>query len=240
MAALCWRIHKLDTTASTNDDARRAAESGAGEGYVVIAVRQTAGRGRYDRVWDSPAGNLYASVLLQPKDMPQSASLYSFVAALAVSDVVANVVPQADIKLKWPNDVLVDGRKISGILLEVIGQTLVVGIGINVAQHPDAALYPATSLAGEGATHSDLDALLDCILARLGHWHDVIQTGGFAPIRAAWLARAQTGRLHVRLPQGILQGDFAGLDEYGGLRLLLADGTERTIVAGDIIMCAER
>src|SRR5262249_14501963 len=103
----CWRVRWLEGTASTNDDARRAAEAGEAEGLVIAAKRQTAGRGRQGRVWESPEGNLYCSVLLCPKSIPRDAGLYSFVAALAVYDVVAALLPQANIRLKWPNDVLV-------------------------------------------------------------------------------------------------------------------------------------
>jgi len=155
-----WRIRNLDVTTSTNDDIRKAAESGEPEGLVIIANRQTGGKGRHGRVWESPEGNLYCSVLLRPKNLPACAGFYSFVAALAVHALVSEYLrPMSspppgrgalpDITLKWPNDVLVNGKKISGILLEVADDALIVGIGLNIAHHPETALYPATSLRAE-------------------------------------------------------------------------------------------
>jgi len=218
-----WRIESVDTTTSTNDDLRRAAEAGEAEGLVITAARQSAGRGRQGRVWESPEGNLYCSALLRPSHMPQRAGLYSFVAALAVRDVVAGCLqcspppcgeglgeggvrlgaliqilkqlPQHHpplpnpprkgegtlplITLKWPNDVLVHGKKISGILLEVAGDALIVGIGVNVAHYPENALYPATSLREvlEGVESSTL-------LAGLMRQHQVKNERGLVNRRA--------------------------------------------------------
>jgi BirA family biotin operon repressor/biotin-[acetyl-CoA-carboxylase] ligase len=168
------------------------------------------------------------------------------------------------VSLKWPNDVLVGGKKISGILLEVAGDALIVGIGLNIAHHPDTALYPATSLYQEIANHErdripspswgglgrgfhgasgeplhneqTLQFVLNHLLDHLAHWHDRMQAEGFAPIRAAWLRDAQQGRLTVRLPKETLQGSFAGIDESGALRLVLDDGAERSISTGDVVL----
>lgn len=238
MSDPCWRIQKLELTTSTNDDVRRAAEAGEGEGegLVVVASRQSAGRGRLGRVWESPVGNLYCSTLLRPRNMPQSGAFYSFVAALAIRDVVRHFLPQSDVTLKWPNDVLVGGKKISGILLEAIGDSLIVGVGLNIGHYPETSLYPVTSLRAEGLVTATATAVLDRFLAALGVWHDVMQKQGFDPIRQAWLSHAQTGPMKVRLPHETLQGNFAGLDETGRLRLLLADGTERSISTGDVFL----
>jgi BirA family transcriptional regulator, biotin operon repressor / biotin---[acetyl-CoA-carboxylase] ligase len=230
-----WRIRRLDNTASTNDDVRRAAEAGEGEGLVIVAAEQSAGRGRQGRVWESPAGNLYCSVLLCPTNMQQQAPLYSFVASLAVYDTVVAFLPRAAVTLKWPNDILVSGKKISGILLEVTGDVVIIGVGLNIAHYPADALYPATSLKTEGAGQVEPAAALEGLLERLRLWHDLMQTKGFAPVREKWLERAQRGKLTVRLPQETLQGDFAGLDEQGRLRLLLERGAERAISAGDVL-----
>ena len=113
-----WRIRQLAETSSTNDEAKRAAEAGEDEGLVVWALKQTAGRGRHGRLWESPEGNIYCSVLLRPDCDARHAGHYSFVAALALADTVHEFLPNAAVTLKWPNDVLVDGKKISGILLE--------------------------------------------------------------------------------------------------------------------------
>lgn len=231
----CWRIRSVDATASTNDDVREAARAGEAEGFVVTAKQQLSGRGRQGRVWESPPGNLYCSALLRPPNMPQVAGLYSFVAALAVRDTVHGFLLKTPITLKWPNDVLAGGKKISGILLEIEGDALIAGIGINVAQYPDNALYPATSLAAEGI-QADAVLLLDRLLGRLQYWYDRMQSEGFAPIRAAWLEHAQKGALTVRLPQETVQGSFAGIDEQGRLRLQLEGGAERSISTGDVFL----
>ena len=233
MTASRWRIQTLDVTASTNDVVRRAAASGEAEGLVIHAHRQSSGRGRQGRVWESPAGNMYCSFLLRPNNTPQSAGLYSFVAALAVRDAVSQYLPMHAITLKWPNDVLVDGKKISGILLEVEGDALIVGIGINVAHCPDNALYPTTSLKVEGV-EVDTSNLLNHLLDSLSHWHDTMQAEGFEPIRTAWLQHAKKGRLIVRLQQETLQGEFMNIDELGRLRLQLEGGAERAISTGDV------
>jgi BirA family biotin operon repressor/biotin-[acetyl-CoA-carboxylase] ligase len=237
-------IRRLETTASTNDDAKQAAESGAAEGLVIWALQQSAGRARQGRQWHSPAGNLTFSVLLRPKATLRDYGRYSFVAALAIYDAVRVFLPDALIELKWPNDVLVNGKKISGILLEAgAGQTakqslgvgwLVVGIGLNVQHVPEKPLYPVTSLAAEKAVVLDLDLALDRVLKALASWCDIADSQGFAPIRAAWITRARKGMMRVRLPREEIYGQFADLDAQGNLRLLMADGSKRLVNAGDV------
>jgi len=234
-----WRINQLTETASTNDDVKRAAEAGEAEGLVICAARQTAGRGRHGRAWESPQGNLYCSVLLRPNDL-QNAGRYSFVAAMAFYDTVRQCLPIADITLKWPNDVLVEDEKIAGILLEAGPGWLVIGMGLNILHHPETALYPATSLLAAGGGDKPLDEILDMLLQNVDHWYGVMQKEGFAPVRAAWLKRAHKGRLSVRLSEGTLEGVFADLDAEGRLGLRLADGSERAISSGDVWLGAGR
>ncbi|MDD5586680.1 MAG: biotin--[acetyl-CoA-carboxylase] ligase [Alphaproteobacteria bacterium] len=269
-----YRLRLLDVTASTNEDAKKAAAAGEAEGLVVQALRQTAGRGRQGRSWDSPKGNLYASVLLRPRCSPQETGLYSFVAALAVYDCVRAFLPQADIRLKWPNDVLANGKKISGVLLEAAPaengkiEWLVIGVGINASHHPENGLYPATSLRkeiplplpscakasegletnvhqslgvggreglGEGSAHDgDAQNVLTKLLRAFDGWRLAFLREGFAPVRSAWLAHAQTGPVTARLPHETVEGTFQDLDENGHLILRLPDGTERAIAAGDV------
>lgn len=238
-----FRVRTLPETASTNEDSKIRAAAGEAEGLVLRAERQTAGKGRQGRVWDSPPGNLYASVLLRPHAAPQEAALYSFATALAVYDAVRAALPQADVCVKWPNDVLVSGKKISGLLLEAapvedgLIPWLVVGVGINVAHHPANGLYPTTSLAAEGAK-ARVETVLESFLAALDHWRDVMAREGFAPLRQAWLAVARKGAMKVRLPYEELNGVFADLDDKGRLILLLPDGTQRAIDAGDVFFPA--
>lgn len=227
-------IRRLDTTVSTNDDVKWAAESDAAEGVVVWALQQSAGRGRQGRLWKSPAGNLYCSVLLRPKTALRDWGRYSFVAALAICDAVRGLLPDATVELKWPNDVLVNGKKICGILLESGEGWLVVGMGLNVRHVPENPLYPVTSLLAENAVVPELEAVLGKVLEALGLWYDRLNTEGFASVRAAWLSFARKGPMRVRLPDGEIQGEFADLDENGNLRLLLANGTEKSISTGDV------
>lgn len=238
MVSVLYRLQCVPVTESTNADAKKAAQAGEAEGLVVQALRQTAGRGRLGRVWESPEGNLFVSVLLRPRCSTQEGGLYSFVAALAVRDTVREFLPQADIKLKWPNDVLVDGKKISGILLETelneMNEVawLVVGVGINVLHCPEngASLHKLTCHSRE----IEVEAVLEIFLANFEKWRQVFLSEGFAPIRTAWLENAKTGVLTARLPQEVFEGEFVGLDERGSLILRLAEGSERTIASGDV------
>ncbi len=234
-----WRIRCVDSTSSTNDDVRAAAEVGEPEGFVVQAMRQTAGRGRHGRVWESPEGNLYCSVLLRPAEPLRDYGHYSFVAALALYDAVRDCVPPSvAVTLKWPNDVLVEGKKIAGILLESGEGFLIVGIGLNVAHYPEDALYPATSLRAKGVETNVVEILTN-FLTCLIKWRDAFCGYGFPHIRTAWLERAQQGALTVKLPGETVRGTMIGLGESGSLRLQLADGSERAIETGDVFFDAE-
>lgn len=222
-----------------------AAEAGEGERYLVRADVQNAGRGRRGRAWVSPPGNLYASLLLRPAVPPAEASQLSFVISLAVRDAVAGFVPAATVACKWPNDVLVDQAKVAGILLEsrtgAIGLVdwVIVGSGINVANHPSLVDYAATSLHAHGAT-VDATACLAAYLRHVDHWYAAWRTDGFAAIRAAWLARAwRLGQsIRVRLGDDVVEGRFDTLDASGALVLAEADGRARTISAGDVLQAA--
>lgn len=234
-----FRLRTLAETGSTNEDAKNQAAEGEAAGLVLRAERQSAGRGRQGRVWDSPPGNLYASVLLRPAVPPQESALYSFAAVLAVYDAVRRALPDADVCVKWPNDVLVSGKKISGLLLEAAPMEaglvpwLVVGVGINVAHHPQGGLYPTTSLAAEGANVS-VESVMESFLVAFDLWRETFIREGFAPLRQAWLAAARKGAMKVRLPHEEIDGTFADLDDKGRLILTLADGTSRAIEAGDV------
>lgn len=234
-----WRIQQAAVTASTNDDAKLATEKGEAEGLVVWALKQTSGRGRHGRTWESPEGNLYCSVLLRPPTNMSASGLYSFVAANAMYDTVRQCLPIADITLKWPNDVLVEGRKIGGILLETAGDALIIGMGLNVLHHPSDGLYPSTSLRDMEATPKPLDEILDMLLQNLRHWYEAMKKDDFGPVREVWLKHAATGTMSVRLPNGTVSGDFAGLSEDGCLQLHLADGSERAIATGDVFLTRE-
>lgn len=230
-----------EDTGSTNDDAAEAARGGAPEGTLIWARRQTRGRGRRGRAWISPEGNLHLSIVLRPDVPPACAGESAFVAALATADACAALAPGADIRCKWPNDVLADGRKVAGLLIEtsIAGDRLewvVVGIGVNLASHPEAVEFPAAHLALHAgrsiAVEEGLSALAAAFAARYRLWREM----GFAAVRSAWLDRAVGlgGAVRVRLDAAELTGTFAGLADDGALMLALADGTMRRVTAGDV------
>ena len=228
----------LDEVDSTNAEARRRL--GAPTPLWIAARRQTAGRGRLGRDWTSPAGNLYATLLIGRDEAPAELARRSFHAALAVADLCRHFAPGAEIATKWPNDVLVNDAKAAGILLENLGPggghkaNLAIGIGVNLAHHPDPAAcrWPPTSLAAATGSAPAFEAALAVLAARLDHWLGVAD---FAAVRAAWLAlAAHLGRrVEVRLPGGTLAGIFEDVDAEGALVLRTGEGPRR-ISAGDV------
>lgn len=240
---MIWDLRTFEVIDSTNEEVRRQAETGAVEGFAVMAKRQTAGRGRRGRSWESPEGNLFLSVLLRPATTPAEAAKLSFLSAVALSDALELAAPhlRGRVSCKWPNDVQVDGAKIAGILLESrtrpdgVLDWVVIGLGVNLAHHPPDTPYAATSLSVLGVTVAPPD-FADWLLARLGYWYARWQAEGFGRIREAWLQRAQgLGQaVVVRLPDSELRGRFAALDESGALVLELPDGRRQAITAGDV------
>jgi BirA family biotin operon repressor/biotin-[acetyl-CoA-carboxylase] ligase len=221
---------KLD---STNEEARRLAEAGEQGPLWITAARQTAGRGRRGRAWDTGAGNLATTLLLRP-DAPQAVTgQLSFAAALAVAETVSHFAPGAAVAVKWPNDVLAEGRKIAGILLEARPGWLAIGIGVNLAHHPEE--LPATSLPQLGVASPSCDAALSVLAARFAHWYDAWMENGFETLRAAWLKRASGlgAPITARLPHETRQGVFEGIDASGAL-LLNEQGQVRAIAAGEV------
>jgi BirA family biotin operon repressor/biotin-[acetyl-CoA-carboxylase] ligase len=213
------------------------ALAGAEEGMWLRAERQTAGRGRQGRAWVSAAGNLYASTLvrLRPGD-PQAATL-ALVAAVALEEAVALFLPRGAV-IKWPNDLLVDGAKLSGILLERSGDAVVIGFGVNLAHHPDDTDRPATSIAAH-APAPDPAAFLDALAEIFARWLARWRGEGLAPVRERWLARAHPIGTALSVRQydaGPLEGLFDGLDASGALILRLADGTRHVMHAADVFL----
>ena len=234
-----YGLLELDEVDSTNEEARRRTTAGEKGPLWIIARRQSAGRGRRGREWVSPPGNLTATLLLRPGRPAAQCAQLSFVAALAVSDMLAMQVPSVEFRLKWPNDVLAEGRKISGILLESetgAGDLWVaIGIGVNLTAFPENAEWPAVSVAALGhAPPQPRDALLD-LAGAFAKWYEVWRSG-FAPVREAWLARASGlgSRIRVRLAREESEGVFLGLDDTGALELGLPGGVTRSISAGEV------
>lgn len=233
-------IQYYDTLDSTNEEAKRQALAGATGPKWIVARRQSSGRGRRGRAWASETGNLFTTGLYRLDCDPARAAQLSFAAALAVGDLCASVIDPDHVRLKWPNDVLVGGRKVSGILLESGqhargGLWLAVGIGVNLAHHPEQSERPATDLRAQGADLS-VETAAERLSHRFDHWLGRWAQDGFSPIRESWLSRVHGlgERCIVRLDHETLEGVFADLGPDGSLRLDLKDGGRRFISAGDV------
>ena len=225
-------IRTVAETGSTNDDLIALARAGAPEGTWLRAGRQTGGKGRQGRTWQSPAGNLHASALvrLQPDDPP--APTLALVAAVALHEAASAYA--SGITVKWPNDLVVGAAKLAGILLEREGAAVVAGFGVNLAAHPDLADRPATSLAALAGASPEPAEFLNRLAEAFGQWLGRWRTEGLAEVRQRWLDAAHP--LGTALSTGEGEGRFDGLDGSGALRLRRPDGTVRLIHAGDIFL----
>ena len=191
------------------------------------------------RDWQSPIGNFYGSTLVRLCPEDPLAPTLAFVAALAVYDALKEVAPQVDLLIKWPNDILSSGAKISGILLERRDDAVIIGIGINLAFHPQGLGRPVTSLSALGVKPPTAQAFQSVLARCLSHWLGLWRGEGLTDILAAWQARAHAKgtSLSVHLPDGqSIEGVFDGLDAHGALQLRLADGAVRAIHAGDVFL----
>jgi BirA family biotin operon repressor/biotin-[acetyl-CoA-carboxylase] ligase len=231
-----FTVFHHETIGSTNDEARRLAADGAPHGTVVHADEQTAGRGRLAHTWFSPQGNLYLSILLRTGLPATRASELSFLSALAVADTVEVLLPrQIRAMLKWPNDVLVSGAKIAGILLEQSDDATVIGIGLNVLQAPSNTAYKTTTIVANGGIAS-VDGARDILLGRLAFHLAEWRSTGFGPIREQWLERSYPvgAAIRANVAGQSVSGHFVGLDPDGALLLDTPEGRRR-IVAGEIV-----
>lgn len=235
-------IEAYDELDSTNAEARRRAEAGEGGPVWITAALQTAGRGRRGRSWSTQRGNLAATLLMLTGKPAAEAAQLSFVAALAACDLADACLGPGAARLKWPNDVLVHGRKVVGILVESGARPdgrlwLAVGIGVNLAHAPTDVERPATAFADHMATRppQPLDAL-EVLATAFERWRVVWDRDGFPPIAAGWSARAAgLGQAcEARLPNRTIKGIAEGLDADGALRLRLDDGSIERITAGDV------
>jgi BirA family transcriptional regulator, biotin operon repressor / biotin---[acetyl-CoA-carboxylase] ligase len=236
------RILVLDEIDSTNAQARRMAEAGERGPLWITARRQTAGRGRRGRSWETGEGNLAATWLGVTDRRPSEAAKVSFVAALAVIDLARELAPAARASLKWPNDLLIDGAKAAGILVEsgsasAGGLWVAVGVGVNLIAAPEIPGRPTTTLAAHRSAPPPraLDAL-DALAGHFDRWFEVWDRVGFEAIVNAWTERAEgIGRACVaRLAEETVSGVAEGLDPDGALRLRTTDGGVRRITAGDV------
>jgi BirA family biotin operon repressor/biotin-[acetyl-CoA-carboxylase] ligase len=239
------QIHCENEIVSTNQLAQQLAAEGAPEGLVVLAETQTAGRGRMGRRWESPAGvNIYCSILLKPRIPPRQAPQLTFLSAVATAEVL-NELYDIDARVKWPNDILVGGRKIAGLLNELSAETeqihaLVLGIGINVnmssEQFPDELRYPATSLKIDTGEFQQRLPLVRLLLQRIDALYTEFLEQGFAPLRRRWEALFDLldRQVEVDLGQRSISGVIGGLEPDGALKLFLPDGSVERVVAGDV------
>lgn len=227
----------LPSVDSTNAEAQRLAPHVTGPVWI-LAGEQTAGRGRRAREWASPPGNFYGTLLMQPRDSADKVALRSFAAALALREAFVAVtgLPEA-FALKWPNDVLLNGGKVAGILLESMGAGqgvahLAIGIGVNLIGAPDAsaveagAVAPVSLLAETGARVTP-EGFLDALAPAFARWEAVLVSQGFAPLRTEWLAHAARLGEVIRARTGTAerQGVFETIDATGALMLRQAQGT---------------
>jgi BirA family biotin operon repressor/biotin-[acetyl-CoA-carboxylase] ligase len=240
----------LQRTGSTNDDARARALGGDPGRLWIVAKEQVAGRGRMGRVWSSPPGNLYASALLiDPAPAARLAEI-GFVAGVALREAAHDIAADlganaetADLRLKWPNDLVFRGAKLAGLLAESMrldngGMACVVGFGVNCRHAPEGLSYPTGDLSAILGADAPPERLLSRLVRRFDEALRQWDAGaGFAAIRARWLAGAAGlgGPIRVGRPQGPLTGAFEGIDRNGRLVVRTPDGAA-TIEAGDVFL----
>jgi BirA family biotin operon repressor/biotin-[acetyl-CoA-carboxylase] ligase len=250
-----YRLNGFDSVGSTSTEAARAAQAGDTGDVWFCALQQTAGRGRRGRPWQSPYGNLAASLLVVPDVDPAIAATLGFVAGVSLNRALASIVPAAILKtgidgadtadgriaLKWPNDVLADGAKLAGILLEAHkrpdgSMAIVVGIGVNVVEAPEGLPYPATSLRALG-----LDASAETVFGALSDaWVDAVELWdrgrGVTQVLELW-RRSAAGigaEVAVNRDGDIVRGIFETIDEGGRLIVRANDNSRIAITAGDV------
>lgn len=230
---------------STNAEAARIAATLARPTWL-LALRQTAGRGRRGRAWADPPGNFAATLVMRVPGDAAAAALRSFVAALALADALTQATGRPEgITLKWPNDVLLNGAKVAGILLETTGQggvmsPLAIGIGVNLVHAPDAdrlepEAVPATSVLSATGAQLDPETFLTLLAPAFAHWEDRLRTHGFGPLRRAFLDRAARlgDTVTARTGADTLTGTFTDIDATGALVLTTSRG-RHLVQAADI------
>ncbi len=221
---MLWKIFQFDELESTNDTAVTYPV-----GSIVVAARQTKGRGRCGRVWQSPVGNLHVSFVLKaPRNNP---FWLSFVAGVCA----ARALQGHSVRLKWPNDVLLNGKKVCGILLEKVEDKMIVGMGINLVHAPQTdSLYEAAHLGGSVS----VDEMINNLKSAFDHFLPLFEKEGFGLIRAEWMkyAGGLGEKITVCLPNGKAHGVFENIDDTGALVLKTSSGEKMTITAGDIFL----
>ena len=229
-----FKVHTYASLPSTQDYVKELAEEGLPEGIVVQSLEQRTGRGRHGREWVSPIGNLYMSILLRPGRPAGEAGQLSFVAAVALSSAMDDVLEKGHSKtLKWPNDILIDSKKVSGILIEKEGDAYVLGTGVNILSAPEGAIN-LKEVSGDNrlAIHPFRDMVLEKLKSYYGLW----LAEGFGPIRQLWLAQAHGlgGQLAVQAGESKVEGIFRDLDAKGFLIVEQPGGKTLEVNSGEV------
>lgn len=232
-------VHRFEIVTSTNDIARDLAIEGAAEGTAVVAAEQSKGRGSRGRSWVSPPNsNLLLSVVLRPQISPDRLGELAFIAAIAVAETIREQY-KLDATIKWPNDVQINGKKISGIIVEAMKGAAILGIGINVnfTELPEEIAATATSIAIEKGIQVDIDDVLKHLLAELDIYYNVYRARGFAWILDKWMQYQTTiGKdVTVGLSEGCVEGKAVAVDDTGSLIVELPSGERRSIPAATVV-----
>jgi BirA family biotin operon repressor/biotin-[acetyl-CoA-carboxylase] ligase len=241
------QFHYFTEIDSTNARARQLAENGAAEGEVVIAESQSQGRGRLGRRWESPAfANLYFSILLRPKLPPVHAPQITLMAAVALAETVDSFIPQTP-AIKWPNDIMVDGKKLAGILTEAACdserlQYVILGIGVNlnysINSMPEEIRERATSVLELTRQNISRESFLQRLIQGLDRCYGELEQAGFAALAARWEAYFgwRGRRVRVELLDQVLTGRAKGIDRDGALVIINDHGALQRVIAGDVIL----
>lgn len=239
-----YNLLEFETIDSTNSEALRAAKSETAD-CVIISERQTGGRGSKGRTWVSIAGNLHMSILLNfPRDFKRHSSL-SFLTANAMYSTLAGMFGErklsCKIELKWPNDVLINGKKVAGTLLESISVNektfIVIGVGVNIIEAPGAVAFPSTSLYDEGVETGAME-FMQVLMQKFDKlYRKFLYEKDFTNIRKDWLRRAYNLNKIITINDGVkeISGTFIGIDLEGAIMLRLASGEIFSFVQGDVL-----
>lgn len=240
-----YNFLEFDQIDSTNMEAIRLAKTQPSGNFVIWAKSQNAGHGTYGRSWHSPIGNLYASLLLNNNITVNQQPQLSFVVAIAIYDLIKDLASQSqtelNIKLKWPNDVLINEKKVSGILLEAISLVkknyLIIGVGINLNTCPDGMNRPVTSLSIELLTKLDVNEVLSLFLNYFNHYFSLWARVGFLNIREIWLERAYGLNKSITINDGRnnISGIFKDIGPTGEIKIEVAGGNLLSFLAGEFL-----
>ena len=234
---IVWRIKAFKSVPSTQDIVSLAAKQGEREGFVVIAKEQTAGRGRHGRIWEGGTGNLTASFLIKPNCGPDGLGQISLLIGLSITQTFAPMGISS--LLKWPNDILIGGKKVCGILIEAEDGNLIIGLGLNIKSAP---LSNTTYLAEHSPNAPDSEEILQRILNQFAMNYKKWIKDGFHAIREEWMQASfeLDTPIHIKAPLQTLSGAYAGIDDLGNLKLRLDDGTMKIITAGEVFLPFEQ